>query len=176
MGAVHPGEDVLARARAGDQQAFAELVEAHRRVLWAVCLRITNNQHDAEDALQECLIAAWHHLDQFRGDARVGTWLYRVAANAAIGVARRRNRPVPLEDVHAVTPDVGDRVADVDRVRSALAEVPLAFRSALVLREICDLTYEQIAEHEDINIQTVKSRISRARAHLRELLAQDLAP
>lgn len=158
-------------ARAGDQAAFAMLVQHHRRRLWSVCYRITENSYDAEDALQECLIAAWHHLDSFRGDSGIGTWLYRIAANSALAITRRRRPEVP-ED-HAPVPiraDFSQQVADADFIADALRELPLAFRTAVVLREVCDFSYHQIAEHEGINIQTVKSRISRGRALLRAAL------
>lgn len=174
--------DLVARIRAGDQEAFRVLVHSHQRRIWAVCFRITGNRHDAEDAVQEALTAAWHHIGNFRGEAEVGTWLYRIAANAAIGVTRRRKRSVSVDFAedgwdddagpgHLATPasdlDLEQRVVDVQAVRAAIAKLPDAFRQAIVLRELCDYTYEQIAEAQGINLQTVKSRISRGRALLR---------
>lgn len=161
---------LLSRARDGDGLAFAELVGGHRQLLWSVCYRITLDRFDAEDALQDCLLAAWHHLHTFRGEAAVSTWLYRIAANAALAIARRRT-PEPTEDLPAQpTPDLADRVVDRDAVQGALRQLPPNFRSVLVLRELCDLSYEQIAEHEHIPVQTVKSRLNRARAQLRDVL------
>ena len=166
-------EELLARARDGDAAAFALLLAPHRGRLWSVCVRITGNHHDAEDALQDALTAAWLHLDRFRADARLGTWLYRIAANAALGVVRRR-RDVPHEDIsvafgsapeHASS-DHASRVADGTLVRAAIAGLPEPFREALVLREIADLTYEEIAAHQGVGVQTVKSRLSRARSAL----------
>lgn len=171
MVSVVEQRDLLARARTGDQHAFATLIGEHRRQVWGVCLRITGNQWDAEDALQDCLTAAWHHLASFRGDAAFSTWLYRIAANAATAVARRRI-PVPAEipDAPAAGTDLGQRVADQDAVNRALAALPVTFRTAVVLREICGFSYEEIAQHEAINIQTVKSRINRGRSMLRQAL------
>lgn len=161
---------LLAQARSGDGAAFAELVTRHRQLLWSVCYRITLDRFDAEDALQDCLLAAWHHLPGFRGEAAVSTWLYRIAANAALAIARRRT-PEPTEDLHVdPTPDLAERVVDREVVQGALRRLPPNFRAVLVLRELCDFSYEQIAEHEHIPVQTVKSRLNRARAQLKDAL------
>lgn len=166
-------DELIARARSGDAAAFGTLLEPHRSRLWSVCLRITGSHHDAEDALQDALTVAWLHLDRFRGESRLGTWLYRIAANAALAVVRRR-RDVPTgewaDDVHT-TGDHAGRVADVALVRAAIATLPEAFREALVLREIGDLTYEEIAAHQGVGVQTVKSRLNRARGALADALA-----
>lgn len=169
--------ELLGLARSGDERAFAELAGLHRARLWSICLRITGNQYDAEDALQDALTAAWVHLPRFRGDAAFGTWAYRIAANAALAVVRRR-RETPTELIEQLdrpsAGDIGDRVADRDRVNAALARIPAPFREALVLREYGDLSYEEIAVHQGIGVQTVKSRLNRARAAvLAELARQD---
>lgn len=162
------------RARSGDQDAFRDLVNAHRGQVWAVCLRITGNIQDAEDALQETLTAAWQNMQQFRGDARFSTWLFRIAANAALAVVRKR---VPLADADVDTPapqrDFGDRIADAHNVQAALMAIPEVFRVALVLRVYGDLTYRDIAIHQGVPVQTVKSRISRARTMIEDLLTAD---
>lgn len=169
--------ELLERARAGDEAAFAALVAPRRTRLWSVCLRVVGDRHDAEDALQDALTAAWQHLGSFRGDARLDTWLYRIASNAALAVARRRRErvldPEDLGEVGGWGERAGDgvrdhagRVADVDLVRRALADLPEAFREAVVLREVADLSYDEIATHQGIGVQTVKSRLNRARAQL----------
>jgi RNA polymerase sigma factor (sigma-70 family) len=155
----------------GDEHAFVELITANRAAVWAVCLRITGNPHDAEDALQDALIAAWRNIAQFRADAKFSTWLFRIAANAALAIVRRRTEIVEGVDRLAIGSDPGDRVADSDRVQIALTRLPETFRVALVLRVYGDLSYEDIATHQDIPVQTVKSRLWRARTMLQELLA-----
>lgn len=165
---------LLASARAGDQRAYAELVTASRSQLWAVCLQICGNAHDAEDALQEALTAAWQHLDRFDGRARFSTWAHRIAANAALTrVRRRRDVPDAEAGEAEVAPGSGvaERVATQLAVRRALAGLAPDFREAIVLREYADLTYQEIAEHQGIGVQTVKSRINRARTALKEALA-----
>nr|WP_071935111.1 sigma-70 family RNA polymerase sigma factor [Rhodococcus pyridinivorans] len=95
--------ELIERCRAGDRAAFAELVAPSRERVWAVCVRITGNRHDAEDALQDALIAAWQNLGRFRGTAASGTWLYRIASNAALAVVRTRRGEVLDERLGANT-------------------------------------------------------------------------
>jgi RNA polymerase sigma factor (sigma-70 family) len=158
-------------ACAGDERAFVELIAANRTAVWAVCLRITGNPQDAEDALQDALVAAWRNIAQFRADAKFSTWLFRIAANAALAIVRRRAKIVEDVDVPAMGGDPGDRVADAERVQTALMALPETFRVALVLRVYGDLSYEDIAAHQGIPVQTVKSRLWRARSMMQELLA-----
>lgn len=168
--------DLIVRARDGDAAAFVALVTPHRDRTWSVCLRITGNQSDAEDALQDALTAAWLHLDRFRSDARFGTWLYRIASNAALAIIRRR-RDIAHEEIDSEALSVSDhatRVTDVAVVRMAIQSLPDHLREAIVLREIGDLTYEEIARHQNIGVQTVKSRLSRARSALASSLESEL--
>lgn len=165
--------ELIDRSRAGDQAAFAELVARSRDQTWAVCLQITGHRHDAEDALQDTLTAAWQNLGSFRGTARFGTWLYRIATNASLAIVRKR-REIPEDEIDhgaSTSRSVADRIADTDAVRQALAALPEQFRVAIVLREYADLSYAEIAEHQGIGVQTVKSRINRARAQLVEMLS-----
>lgn len=165
-------ESLVRRARAGDEAAFSELITTHRRAVWAVCVRITGNTHDAEDALQEALVAAWRGIGRFRADSRISTWLFRIASNASLAVVRRRQEVADADVESASTgPDLGDRVADAERVQSALTKLPEAFRLALVLRVYGDLSYEEIAVHQGIPVQTVKTRLFRARSMMQHLLA-----
>ena len=167
--------ELVRRAAAGDAQAFSTLVSTHRDRAWAVCLRITGHRHDAEDALQDALTAAWRNLSSFRGDARFGTWLHRIAANAALKLVARR-RDVPLDEMGEQTmpdspdPEFAHLVVEQDAIVSALARIPPEFRAALVLREYADMSYAEIAEAQGVGIQTVKSRLNRARRAMFALL------
>ncbi|MCK8616166.1 RNA polymerase sigma factor [Gordonia sp. C13] len=166
------GADLLERARSGDQRAFAMLVEQHRDRLWAICLRITGNQHDAEDALQDALVAAWRAIGSFRGDAQLSTWLYRIGSNAALARIRKRSDADDIDDHDPVSSlDVAQQVVVSDRIQEALSQVPDAYRATFVLRVYGELSYSEIAEAQGIGLQTVRSRISRARSILSELLA-----
>jgi RNA polymerase sigma-70 factor (ECF subfamily) len=171
--ATADSEKLIELARGGDQRAFAALVEPHRSMLASVCYRIVGDEGLAEDALQDTLMAAWRHLDRFQGRSKFSTWLYRIAHNAALAVARKRV-PEPSDDLDALVHggrSLGDTVSDVRTVRWALSKIPPDFRAALVLREFSDMTYEQIAEAQGIKVATVKTRIARARQALALLLA-----
>ena len=167
--------ELLERCRAGDGGAFRELIGRHHSQAWAVCLQITGNRADAEDALQDALISASQNLHRFRGQAKFSTWLHRISANAALALVRRRREVVSPTADQAEQADpsslTADRVVDVDAVRQALAQLPEDFRVAIVLRECADMSYADIAEHQEIGVGTVKTRISRGRAHLLRLLA-----
>ncbi|MHA7191935.1 RNA polymerase sigma factor [Arthrobacter sp. MDT2-16] len=167
MTVIPPQSALLAAAKSGDGKAFEALVEQHRAMLWSVCLRVTGNTYDAEDALQDTLLAAWRNLEKFRGDAGFGTWVYRIASNAALAIVRsRRATDIEVPENLAVERDFAEQLAAADVIQQALKAIPEEFRVALVLRELCDFTYAQIAEHQGIGVPTVKTRISRARRAL----------
>lgn len=165
--------DLLARAQAGDGRAFARLAESARGRMWAVCLSITGNRHDAEDALQDALTAAWQNLHRFDGQAKFSTWAYRIASNAALQLVRKR-REIPDDeagyDVAAPTSSIDSQVTAAMVMRDALAELPDEFREVIVLREYAGMSYQEISEHQGIPVQTVKSRINRARSKLLDAL------
>jgi RNA polymerase sigma-70 factor, ECF subfamily len=166
---------LVTRAVAGDRRALEQLLDRHADRIHAVCRRIVTHPEDALDATQEAMIAIARGITRFDGRAAFGTWCYRIATNAALDELRRkRRRPLPAHpDVPepAATASAPDDVVaarlDVD---AALAEVPEEFRAAVVLRDLCDLDYAEIAEVLDIPPGTVRSRISRGRAILAERL------
>ena len=174
--------DLLSAHVAGDDEAFNELVRRHRDRLWAVALRTCGNPDDAADALQDALISAFRHADSFRGQAAVTTWLHRIVVNACLDRARRAAaRPtVPLqidrtEDTPGL-PEPADPHDDISRVElrlaleEALARLPVDQRAAVVLVDVQGMSVEQAAEVLACPVGTVKSRCSRARAKLAEIL------
>jgi RNA polymerase sigma-70 factor (ECF subfamily) len=165
-------EDALAiAARAGDRAALERLLHAHADRIHAVCRRIVGNAEDALDATQEAMLAVARGITRFDGASRISTWIYRVATNAALDELRRqRRRPVPAEsETETGAVALGDGTAAVDArldVDAALASIPEDFRIAVVLRDLCDLDYAEIAEVLDVPPGTVRSRIARGRAAL----------
>lgn len=161
--------DALAKAQEGDERAFGLLAKSASSRMWAVCLSITGNRQDAEDAMQNALTAAWQNLHRFDGKAKFSTWAYRIASNAALQIVRKR-REIPDEDagkdVVAAGSAVDEQVTAALVVKDALAQLPDEFREVIVLREYGGLSYQEIAEQQGIPIQTVKSRINRARGKL----------
>jgi RNA polymerase sigma-70 factor (ECF subfamily) len=174
-------DDLVSRARAGDERALDDLLRRHQGRIHAVCRRLTGNDADALDATQEALISVVRGLPRFDGRSAFTTWIHRIATNAALDELRRRaRRPVvSLDDERrvrqeppAVGPSVAQAVSDRLDVDAALAEVPLEFRVPVVLRDLCRLDYAEIAEVLDIPPGTVRSRISRGRAMLAGRLAE----
>lgn len=165
-------EALAAAAAAGDRRALEALLDRHADHVHAICRRVVADPQDALDATQEALIAITRGIDRFDGRSAFTTWLYRIATNAALDELRRRSRrPVPQETLPELAgPGVEgpvDARLDVDH---ALETVPEEFRTAVVLRDLADLDYPEIAAVLEIPLGTVKSRISRGRRALRDAL------
>ena len=166
---------LAARASRGDRRALEVLLDRHVDRIHAVCRRVVAHPEDALDATQEAMIAIARGIDRFDGRAAFSTWCYRVATNAALDeLRRRRRRPVPAhpDGPQPVAPGaaIEDRVGARLDVDAALRTLPDEFRVAVVLRDLCDLDYAEIAEVLDVPPGTVRSRISRGRALLVERL------
>ncbi len=169
-------DDVLVtRAVDGDRRALEVLLDRHADRIHAVCRRIVANPDDALDATQEAMIAIARGITRFDGRAAFSTWCYRIATNAAIDELRRgRRRPLPAHpdapEPTATASGPDDIVAARLDVDAALRELPEDFRVAVVLRDLCDLDYAEIAAVLDAPPGTVRSRIARGRAILVERL------
>jgi RNA polymerase sigma-70 factor (ECF subfamily) len=164
--------DLVRDAAAGDPDALDVLLARHVDRLYAVCRRICNPD-DAYDATQQALLAITRSVDRYDGRAAFTTWSHRIAVNAALDEVRRsRRRAVPASD-HLEHTDIAapravgpDRVADRLDLEAALAALPEDYRVAVVLRDVGDLDYAEIAATLGIPIGTVRSRIARGRAAL----------
>jgi RNA polymerase sigma-70 factor (ECF subfamily) len=171
-----PDGELVRRFLAGDAGAATELITRHERRVYAVCLRVLGNPDDAADAAQDALLAMIRKLDGFRGEAAFTTWLYRVALNVCYDHLRRaKRRPVLRRDDDAPAPeptldDHADAVAGAHDVAAALARVPEDFRVAIVLADVHDLPYDEIAKVLDLPVGTVKSRVHRGRIALGKAL------
>jgi RNA polymerase sigma-70 factor (ECF subfamily) len=174
---AEPDEQLVSRYLGGDPEAFAALVKRHEVRLYNVCLRILGDADDALDATQDTFLTALRKLDQFRGDAAFSTWMHRVAVNTCYDLLRKRRRqPMlrlageddrdPMQDEGPSTPDPADAVVGGIDAARALARVPEDFRIVLVLADVQDLPYEEIARILDVPVGTVKSRVHRGRIAL----------
>lgn len=169
-------QELVTAALGGDRQALDTLLRRQYDRVHAVCRRITGSASDADDASQEAMIRIVGSLDRFDGRAAFSTWVYRIATNAALDELRRRKRRPTLRavaDDGSVPEPVDPRgeagvAAVVERAAldEALADLALDFRAAVVLRDVADLDYAEIAAVLDVPIGTVRSRISRGRAQL----------
>ncbi len=176
---------MVAAAQGGDRYALDQLLRRHYERIHAVCRRLAGSTRDADDACQEALIKIVRSLPRFDGRSSFGTWAYRIATNASLDELRKRQRRPSL---HAVDEDHRPELVDTqangyaeqfpDRLLldDALDRLPEDLRIAVVLRDVADLDYAEIAEALDVPIGTVKSRISRGRAALAALLRLDGYP
>lgn len=170
---------LLAAHVAGDPDAFGELFQRHADRLWSLALRTLQHRQDAEEVLQEAMISAFRRAGGFRGDAAVGTWLYRIVLNACFDrLRRRRPAPVPGSD-EVIALLAGDRPGPEEvavrhalaaEVEGALAQLSVDQRTALVLVDIEGHSMEEAAVILGCAPGTVKSRCSRGRARLAPLL------
>ena len=170
----------MAAARAGDRSAFEELVRATTAEIYTLAYRLTGDEEDARDVVQDAYFRAFRSIKRFRGDARFSTWMYRITANcAATHLARRsKGRHEELsadEPIADPRPEIDpESVAEAgmlrDRVGDALAELPPRLRAVVVLRDIYDLPHEAIASELGITESAAKVRLHRARRKLRERL------
>ncbi|MFP3899511.1 MAG: RNA polymerase sigma factor [Acidimicrobiia bacterium] len=170
---------LVERARMGDRDALDTLLRRHHERLAALCRRLTGDPADADDALQEALIAIARGIRRFDGRAAFSTWAYRVTTNACFDELRRRRRRPDLVEPDGAGGPVGgapdpspgiEAVAGRLDIEAALARLPDEFRAPVVLRDLCDLDYAQISVVLELPPGTVRSRIARGRRRLAEVL------
>ncbi len=173
-------ESLLADFVGGDNRAFEELMRRHEQRIFALAFRMTRDRADALDVTQEAFTAAFRQARSFRGDSAFSTWLFRVSINACNDFLRKRRRHAqPEEETVERAPGdtrMEDRaVARIDVVR-ALAALPAEYREAVAMHDLGGIPYEEIARLTETRIGTVKSRISRGRRRLAELMEHPVAP
>lgn len=172
-------EDLARSAAAGDRAALEALLARHMDRVHSICRRITAHPEDALDATQEALIAVSRGIHRYDGRSRFTTWLYQVATNAALDeVRRRKRRPVPAEPgiERSGSGSLESAVSARLDVDAALARLPPDYRAAVVLRDLCDFDYAEIADALGIPLGTVRSRIARGRAAIADQLQDPQEP
>jgi RNA polymerase sigma-70 factor (ECF subfamily) len=183
------GSDIrlVEEARSGSAAAFATIVERYHERLYAVVVRIVHDRADAEEVTQETFLRAYRNLASFHLDSALYTWLYRIAVNAAVDLAkkRRRRQHLSLDDEELVLdgalPAAGqdpgeeyERAELVQLVREGIEALPERYRVILLLREYSDMSYESLAEVLELPKGTVESRLFRARMKLKDWLQRRL--
>jgi RNA polymerase sigma-70 factor (ECF subfamily) len=185
-------ETLAAMAAAGDASAFEEIVERYQGRVYRLACRLTENDADALDVLQDTFLQVFRHLASFRGESQFGTWLYRIATNAALMHRRARARH-PAESLEAFLPrfdasgahcqtpaelqvaaraeELLDRQLLAERARVALGRLPELYRVAFVLRDLEDIPTVDVAEVLGVEPATVRQRVHRARLMLRGYLS-----
>jgi len=187
------GEAALVEAlRAGDAAAFETMVRLYAGRMLAVARRLVGNEEEAHDVVQDALLSAFRAIRKFEGHSRVSTWLHRITVNTALMKLRTRRRK-PEESIEPLLPSFqedghhairfsewegADQVLERDEVRKtvrqAIEELPDAYRTVLLLRDIEELSTEETAQALDITPNTVKTRLHRARQALRTVLDERL--
>jgi RNA polymerase sigma-70 factor, ECF subfamily len=167
--------ELLDRLRRGDPQAFEELVEETHRRVFTLAYRLVGDRHEAEDVAQDAYLKVYRSIRGFRGDASFDTWLYRIVSNTAITHLRRRGRFGDLAkeaDEIVQLPESGAAVDPVDRdeVHRALAALPVAQRSVLMLKDVYGFSCAEIGEQMGLSEGAVKVRLHRARKRLKDLV------
>ena len=176
----------IAAAQKGDQEAFAALVRLYEKRVFALTSRMCRNSEDAAEAAQEAFLAAWQGLPFFRGDASFSTWLYRLASNACVDLLRREGRhqaaagpslndeeaPLDVADGTPGPQEAAERRELREQIEEGLRALTPEHRQVLLLREMHQLSYDEIADTLELDVGTVKSRISRGRRQLRKFLLE----
>lgn len=181
-------DTLIQQAAAGDASAFEALMAPYEQQLYSLCLRIAGNREDALDCAQEAMLRIWRSLPKYRYQSALTTWSYRIATNTCLDLLRRQKyRPSvsldqmtdegfsPAEDEeHESNPEANFELSARKRaLTEAIAALPPNLRAALVLRDVEGLPYDEISEILALPGGTVRSRISRAREKLKELLTKD---
>jgi RNA polymerase sigma-70 factor (ECF subfamily) len=184
-------EDLIKLSISGDMEAFEELVARYQNKIYSLAYRYMGNEDDASDMAQEALVKAYRSLKGFKGDSSLSTWLYRITANVCLDELRKRKRvvhmisldePVATLDGDLLEKDIADHSPTADIVyeqkeleqelQSLINILKPEHRSVIILRDVMDFTYEEIAETLNCSVGTVKSRLSRGREILRKKLAK----
>jgi RNA polymerase sigma-70 factor, ECF subfamily len=175
--------ELIGAAQSGDRGAFDELVRRSFVDTFTLARRLTGNEEDARDVVQEAYLRAWRAIGKFRGEAQFSTWMYRITANCAATHLRKRKRQraepidsiVEPADTHAEShPAPAAESADtLQRIGAALDELPPKLRTLVVLKDVYGLPHEAIAEELGISVPAAKVRLHRARRKLRDMLYEE---
>jgi RNA polymerase sigma-70 factor, ECF subfamily len=176
-----PEGELIDRCRQGDDDAFRELVNRYKDLVFGVLARSMPDRSRVEDVAQEVFLRIHRGLPYFRGEARLATWIFRIVINllSRESTSRRAAREVPIDDrLPAHQPRSADRtLPDLelrDRLDKAMAKLPAHYRVLIAGHYLQDVKYEDLAEALDIPVGTVKTHLHRAKKQLRELLETDL--
>ena len=174
---------LVASAREGDRAAFDELVRRTYVDTYTLAMRLTANEEDARDAVQESYLRAWKGIKRFRGDAQFSTWMYRITANAAATLVQKRRRrraesldtvDEPIDTSIEGQPEAAAESAiGLEDLARAVAALPPKLRSTVVLKDVYGLSHEAIAEDLGISVAAAKVRLHRGRKRLRDVLFEE---
>jgi RNA polymerase sigma-70 factor, ECF subfamily len=180
-----PETQLIARAQAGDEQAFTVLFETHKRRVYSLCLRMTGNTAEAEDLTQEAFLQLFRKISTFRGESAFSTWLHRLAVNVVLMHLRKKGlQQVSIDETEdsqgeTVRRDYGEQdfrlLGSVDRIglSRAISQLPPGYRAVFVLHDVEGYEHNEIAEIMNCSVGNSKSQLHKARLKLREWLQRD---
>lgn len=183
-------QELIENAKNGDMSAFEQLASLHQQKIYTIAFRILENPEDAADVAQEALIRIYRSLPNFKGDASLSTWIYRITVNLCKDALRKRGHfltqsldgPISeendtlypqLPDDKPLPEEQYEQQELKDYLEKFIAELAPDYRMVIIMREQLDLSYEEISEQLHISLGTVKSRLNRARRYLREKILTD---
>lgn len=182
---------LIKRSQKGDINSFEELIKEYKKIAYNIALKMLKNKEDAEDVSQEALIKVYKSINRFNMDSSFKTWMYRIVVNTCLDHVRKsKENPISIDqpirsghdefymDVEDNSPtpqEILETKLTQKMVMDAVNELEEDFKSIIILRDINDLSYEEISEILECNIGTVKSRISRGRQKLKEILEKNMA-
>ena len=189
MPPIYTEDYALARRAARDDTVFSEIVNRYQRLIYNVALRSAGTPEDADDIAQDAFLKAWKSLSSFRGDCALSTWLCRIALSCACDHARAKKRraaasltvsdpendtehilDIPATDPADLPEEAALRQMEIAAVREAIDALPEEQRVLVVMRDLSDMSYAEIADALGLELGTVKSRLSRARGAIKEFL------
>ena len=180
-------KELITRSQSGDTASFTELVNRNEKKIYTLAYHLLNNREDAEDILQETFLRAYNNLARFRGDASFSTWLHRITTNLVISRFRKKklkteslDEPIIIDHEKIKQREIADWSGIPDRILlkkelnetidTAIAELPLEYRTVITLRDIEGLSNEEVGIVLGLSVAAVKSRVHRARLFVREKL------
>ncbi len=184
---ISTDDQLVAKVQAGDQSAYAVLVERYSDFVFTIAVRIIGDEDDAADIAQETFVRAYKAIGRFRGDSKFSSWLYRIAANRALThLKRKKRRPQTVDidlgahiEADALTSgnrdDPGQQVLDDEfrrAMRDAVSKLPEQYRTVIALFYLEERSYKEVAETLGIPMGTLKTHLHRGRAMLREVLKE----
>lgn len=172
--------ELIARCKQNDMEAFEKLILAYESKIYNLCFYILKNKDDAMDAAQEVSIKIYKSINKFKGDSKFSTWVYRITYNTCIDHVKKRKDDVPYDDFINSEHTVENKMEGIIEARELKSEIKNCimklnedFRTIIILRDIDGLSYQEIATILNIEVGTVKSRISRARETLKKELIKN---
>lgn len=183
---TYTDEELIARFQQGDEKAYIELVHRYRDRIMTFIFRFTGDMDQAEDLAQDTFVKVYTHRHYYKEIAKFSTWIYTIAGNLARTELRRKKRRKVSSlsqmgnedkdyDLPAVQPDSGELVQSEfaeEKIQAAIDALPMHFKTVIILRDIQELSYEEISKIVDVPLGTVKSRINRARLQLQDALKE----